>query len=86
MGDCIYCGHQVGILRDKHPECEQQHKNLYLASSQKSFQVPYAKIVAFGQIQDGIGIMRDTASAKPQIFVTQEGWFTCNLITMLAQQ
>lgn len=61
-------------------------KNLYFAGSTKSFRVPYSKIVAFDQFSDGIGIMRDAASAKPQIFVTHDGWFSCNLIMMLAQQ
>lgn len=61
-------------------------KNLYFASRAKSFRVPFAKIVVFTQFSNGIGIMRDTASAKPQIFVTRDSWCSCNLITMLAQQ
>ena len=61
-------------------------KNLYFAGSQKTMRVPYSKIVAFEQFTDGIGIMRDAATAKPQIFVTKDGWFTCNLVTQLAQR
>lgn len=30
-------------------------------------------------------LMRDAASAKPQIFITGDGWFTYNLVTNLAQ-
>ena len=25
MGDCVYCGQPVGILRSKHPECAGRH-------------------------------------------------------------
>jgi len=35
---------------------------------------------------DGIGIHRDAASAKPQIFVTGDGWFTYNLVVNLAAE
>ena len=61
-------------------------RNLYFSGSQKTMRVPYGKIVAFEQFSDGIGIMRDAATAKPQIFVTKDGWFICNLITLLAQR
>ena len=30
--------------------------------------------------------MRDAAAAKPQILVIKDGWFTCNLVTQLAQR
>lgn len=61
-------------------------KNLYFVGPAKSVRIPYAKIVSFEQFNDGIGIMRDLASAKPQIFVTEDGWFSYNLIANLAQQ
>jgi len=60
-------------------------KNIYFAGSQKSIRLPYAKIVSFEPFSDGIGVMRDTATAKPQIFVTGDGWFTYNLVTNLSQ-
>lgn len=60
-------------------------KHLYFAGPSKSLRVPYSKIVAFDQFSDGIGITRDAQTAKPQIFVTGDGWFTCNLIQNLAQ-
>lgn len=60
-------------------------KNLYFAGSQKSVRIPYGKIVSFEQFSNGIGIMRDLASAKPQVFVTDDGWFTYNLITQASQ-
>lgn len=60
-------------------------KNIYFSGSRKSLRVPYSKIVSFEPFSDGIGIMRDAATAKPQIFVTGDGWFTYNLVTNLSQ-
>lgn len=61
------------------------NKNIYFAGPQKSVRLPYAKIVSFEPFSDGIGVMRDIATAKPQIFVTGDGWFTYNLVTNLSQ-
>lgn len=61
-------------------------KNLSFVCSQKSVRVPYSKIISCEQFSDGIGIMRDAASAKPQAFVTGDGWFTFNLISQVSQQ
>jgi hypothetical protein len=61
------------------------NKNIYFAGSQKSVRIPYTKIVSFEPFSDGIGVMRDAATAKPQIFVTGDGWFTYNLVTNLAK-
>lgn len=60
--------------------------NLYFAGPVKSLRIPYPKIVSFAPYEDGIGICRDGASAKPQTFKTGDGWFTYNLITNLAKQ
>lgn len=61
-------------------------KHLYFASARKSFRIPYAKIVTFTPYSDGIGVCRDAATARPQVFVTGEGWFIYNLAKNLAQQ
>lgn len=61
------------------------NKNLYFVSSAKTLRIPYAKILSFEPFKDGIGIHRDAASAKPQTFVTGDGWFTYNMATNLAQ-
>ena len=61
------------------------NKNLYFAGSQKSVRIPYGKIISFEQFSNGIGVMRDLATAKPQIFITNDGWFTFNLITQISQ-
>lgn len=60
-------------------------KNIYFAGPQKSLRIPYKKIVSFEPFSDGLGIMRDAATAKPQIFATGDGWFTYNLVTNLCQ-
>lgn len=60
-------------------------KNLYFASGTKSMRIPYAKVVAFDPFSDGIGVMRDAQTAKPQLFITGDGWFAYNLVNNLAQ-
>jgi hypothetical protein len=60
------------------------NEHIFFAGPVKALRVPYAKIVSFQPFSDGIGIIRDTSSAKPQIFVTGDGWFTYNLVTNLA--
>jgi hypothetical protein len=61
------------------------NKNIYFAGPRKSIRLPYIKIVSFEPFSDGVGVMRDAATAKPQIFVTGDGWFTYNLVTNLSQ-
>ena len=60
-------------------------KNIYFGGSTKNFRIKYEKIVSFIPYDDGIQIQRDSMSAKPQIFVTGDGWFTYNLLTNLAK-
>ncbi|MBT9133980.1 MAG: hypothetical protein DDT38_00706 [Firmicutes bacterium] len=60
-------------------------KHVYFASPQKSFRIPYAKIVAFTPYSDGIGLQRDAMTAKPQVFVLGDGWFVYNLAMNLSQ-
>jgi hypothetical protein len=60
-------------------------KNIYFVGPRKSVRLPYAKIVSFEPFSDAIGVMRDATPAKPQIFVTGDGWFTYNLVTNLAR-
>jgi hypothetical protein len=61
-------------------------KHIYFAGAKRTFRIPYAKIVAFERFSDGLGVVRDAASAKPQIFVTDDGWFTYNVVTNLAHR
>lgn len=61
------------------------NKNIYFAGPRKSVRLPFAKIVSVEPFRDGIGIMRDAATAKAQIFVTGDGWFTYNLVINLSK-
>ena len=60
-------------------------KHIYFAGARKKFRVRYDKIVSFEPYSDGLGIMRDAQTAKPQSFVTGDGWFAYNLAANLAQ-
>ncbi len=60
-------------------------KHIYFAGPQKRFRIRFDKIVSFDAYSDGIGVMRDAQTAKPQSFLTGDGWFTYNLIVNLAQ-
>lgn len=61
------------------------NKNIYFAGPCKSLRLPYSKIVSFQPFSDGIGFMRDAATAKAQYLLTEDGWFTYNLVTNLAK-
>lgn len=61
------------------------NKHMYFAGPAKSLRLPYSKIVSFQPFSDGVGVIRDAATAKPQIFVTGDGWFSYNLAANLAQ-
>ena len=60
-------------------------EHIYFAGEKKSFRIPYKKIVSFTPYSDGIGICKDAANAKPQTFITGEGWFVYNLVMNLSQ-
>jgi len=60
-------------------------KHLYFGGPRKSFRVRHDKIVTFIPYTDGVGIIRDAATAKPQVFVTGDGWFAYNLLANVSQ-
>ena len=60
-------------------------KHTYFAGARKKFRVRYDKNVSFEPYSDGLGIMRDAQTVKPQSFVTGDGWFAYNLAANLAQ-
>lgn len=61
------------------------NKHIYFFGGAKSFRIRHDKIVSFEPFSDGIGLQKDAATAKPQLFVTGDGWFTYNLITNVAK-
>lgn len=60
-------------------------QRVYFVGPTKSFRVPFNKIVSFQPYSDALGIFRDAANARLQVFVTGDGWFTYNLVTNLAR-
>ena len=56
-----------------------------LLGKPEKFRVRYDRIVSFEPYEDGLGIMRDAQTAKPQTFVTGDGWSVYNLAVNLAQ-
>lgn len=60
-------------------------KHIYFTGSEKSFRIRLDRIVSVTPYSDGIGVMRDTARAKPEAFVNQDGWFTVNLLDALEE-
>ncbi len=60
-------------------------KHLYFHGPRKRFRIRYDRIVSFEPYEDGIGVMRDAQTARPQTFRTGDGWFIYNLVTNLAQ-
>jgi len=61
------------------------NKHIYFSGDEKSFRIKLDKIVSFKPSENGITIHKDTASAKPQSFITDDGWFTYNLVKNLAK-
>lgn len=61
-------------------------KHIYFGGRVKSFRISYDKIVSFTPYSDGIGIQRDSANAEPEYFITNDGWFTYNLVVNLANR
>jgi len=60
-------------------------KHIYFGGPRKSFRIRHDKIVTHMPYSDGVGVVRDATTAKPQIFVTGDGWFTYNLLVNVAQ-
>ena len=59
-------------------------KHIYFSGEYKTFRIRFDKIIAFTPYSDGIEVQKDGTTAKPQIFVTGDGWFSYNLLTNLA--
>ncbi len=57
-------------------------KHIYFTGGAKSFRVRLERIVSFEPYSDGLGIMRDTARAKPEVFMLEatHAWLLMNLI------
>lgn len=60
--------------------------NLYFIGEKKTTKIPYRKVVSYTPYSNGVGLVRDTLTAKPQIFIVDDGWFAFNLVTNLSSQ
>jgi hypothetical protein len=74
--------------------------NIYFGGDHTNFRIPYDHVVSFRPHADGIGLFRDSVSAKAEVFTVMEanpnggnpinarpifGWFIFNLVHFLAQ-
>jgi len=60
-------------------------KHVYFYSSNKTFKIPFGKIITIQPYEDGIGLQKDGASSKPQVFKGIDGWFVFNIVNNLNQ-
>jgi hypothetical protein len=61
-------------------------RHIYFSGPRKAWRTPYRKIISLTPYSDGLGIMKDAGSAKPQTLVTGDGVFAYNLAQALAQR
>lgn len=59
-------------------------KHLYFKGVVKAFRIPLKKIVSVEQFSDGIGVTKEAANPKPQIFAVDDPWFAANLLAKLS--
>jgi len=60
------------------------NKHLAFIGPQKSIRLKHDKIISHTPYSNGIGVCRDATAAKPQVFITDDGWFTYNVIVNAA--
>lgn len=61
------------------------NKHIYFASSQKSFKIPFSKIIQIEPFSDGLGLQKDGASTRPIFLKGMDSWFAYNFIVNLNQ-
>lgn len=61
-------------------------KHIYFSGTRKKFRVRFDRIVSFDAYSNGLGITRDAQNARTQKFLVDDGWFVCNLATLLAER
>lgn len=58
-------------------------RNMIFFSSLKSVKIPYKKLIGVTPYSDGIGVQRDGANAKRQVFQGFDSWFVMNLLSYI---
>ena len=61
-------------------------KHIYFAGSRKQIRISYNDIVSFKPYTDGIGVVEDGRTRGSHVFLTEDGWFTYNLVVNLARR
>lgn len=88
--------YRIGAFKGNPVECAQRihidtgwlaitNRNIYFTGDKKILRMPYVKIISIAPYSDGISIAKDGANSKPQYFITNDGWFTYNLIVNLSR-
>lgn len=86
--------YRVGAFRGHPVKTEQQefvgrgtlalsNRHIYFHSHTKSLKIPYTKIVTLESYEDGLTLMRDGTTARPQTFKGVDGWFYSNAINLI---
>ena len=87
--ESFFRGHHVdteGLVHVDTGSLAITNKSLYYSGAINKFRIKFEKIIEFMPYSDGVGIQRDSSSAKPEIFITgYDGWFIYNLVTNLAK-
>ena len=81
-----FSGHPVEVEETVHVDTGLlgvTTRHLYFAGAAKSFRVRHDRMVTIEPYSDAVGIMRDTARAKPETFRLGDGWFAYNLLRNL---
>ncbi len=58
-------------------------KHIYYHSPERSFKIPYSKIINIESYSNGVGIHKDGATSKPIFFENLDSWFCYNVIANL---
>lgn len=61
------------------------NKHIFFCSLDKSFKIPYSKMISVTPYEDGVRIQKEGVRAKPQFFSNVSGWFSYNLIMNLSK-
>lgn len=58
-------------------------KHIYFKGTRKGFRIALSKLISVEQFSNGVGVMKDGANPKPQIFAVDDPWFAANLLANL---
>ncbi len=61
------------------------NKHIYFYSPERTFRIPFKKIVAVNAFHDSVSLQQDGSRSKPQIFQGVDGWFVYNVIANMSR-